>query len=222
MPKDGFKAITVSKELWDDLKARAEKQGLSLPQLIDLYRCHPHSINDLLWLDEPSFVRQRMNEIISPIREAICRYRVKQRALEQKRKFLAGEAEEENTPLTEDESRQLQEEATNIATQIAQVIIEKDRETYEEFKKAELERRTKIYVQNNKESLRREIEQLFLRAENLASQVKDHKLTFEQHIEFGDIAKTHESLKEFVPYLPEEAQTINQKTEEILRGILNV
>jgi hypothetical protein len=168
MPKEGFKSITISEGTQKELSVRAEKEGLSVPQLVEQYMTKAHSLNDLLYLNDSKFVQARIDQIVSIFEGAITSHRIREMARERKQLFLDGKVDsEEQSPYTPEEETQRYEEGKEVmslATEIAQAIISKDRETYEEFKKQEFEK--------DRESLTKEREDLLARAERIEKMLK--------------------------------------------------
>ena len=123
--------MTVSEDLWKQLKERAEKEGLSLPQLVEQYMTHADSMNSVLWLEQSQAVKARIDDISSRFRGSIMEERVKKFAKEFR---LKGES----IPEIPYETRvQWENEAKEISLLLAEQVIEKDRETYNEFKRQE-------------------------------------------------------------------------------------
>ena len=234
MPKKGFKAVTVPQEVYDSLKERAKENGISLPQLIEQYMRHAHSLNDLLWLKECGSVQSRIQQIASAVYSVVVRARHKERA----KKFRV---KGESVPsLSYEENEQLMKEAREVAEEVANMVIEKDKESYKEWKRREQETRLKTWLsmssdqvksaetdlitkrlvsvtyKKNKEVIHDKLEKILSRLGDLFGEKAS--LT-ELRANLDEVSKINlewKDLQKYMPYLPKKTQKLDQKIAKIL------
>jgi len=195
--------------------ARAEASGLSLPQLIEQYKNYAHSINDLLWLNDPQRIHQRIEEIAREIYESIIR------------------------------SKQFSEkEAMDLCREIANTVIELDKEALQDFKNEQEERNIQsflsqlsgevkevetdpstgllsyVHYKTNAEAISDKLKGIDDRLEAIFKGESNYlvlsKIMRENLKEISSIANEWDQLRKYVAYLSEEVKELDQKVAKVL------
>jgi len=237
MPIEGYKAITVSEDLYKELKERAEKEGLSLPKIIEDHMQKVSSINQLLWLDAPQGIAERIRVLTDLLRQAILDHRLQEEA----RKLRLEGTDPLGVIRPIEEINQWESEAKDLAVEIANLVVEKDKETFEEWKKRQEEndmktflssssRQTKNPIVNpatgmleswayktNAEVIEEQLKDLCDKIEAIFSQKGSQlEILTKNIVEIGKLATQWSDLKKYVPYLSAEAQRLDQRISKRL------
>jgi len=232
LPKEGFKAITVSEDLWEELNQKAKHEGLSLAQLIETYMAKPHSVNDLLWLNLPSEIERRKQEMANVLYTPYITNFHRQRA-----KKLKLEGEDPNAhSLSYEENQELEKTARAFCQELAGVIVEKDKETFEEWKKLDEERRLKTWLsalsdqvktvrkdskgilegvtyKSNAEAITEKLTEIHEGLEAIDRSIEAEK---DNVILVSKLVVEWDKLRKYVPYLSDEAKELDRSIAEIL------
>ena len=212
MPIEGYKSITVSEETLKELKERAEKDGLSVPQLIEQYMNQPHSLNDLFWLDNPDAVKRRIDELSNIFYEKMIYRRHKQRAIELRKEGLTIE----DKPLSYEERTEMENECRETANEIAESVINQDVKTYEVFKAKEEQKRLENYAGINRRQLHTDL----LRINDGLKAMFGEKASLEELrkniVEVSKLTVEWNTQRKYVPYLSDEDKLLDTAIATIL------
>jgi len=234
MPIEGYSTITVSDAVKKELKERAEKEGLSVPQLIEQYMTHATHINQLTWLDRPENIKERIDLLTREIKGIALDRRLREWA---KGFRLKGETVPSEVPY--EEKTQWDNECGEIAKEIAEAIIERNKESYEEFKKKTEEENLKFHLRQpsnepkdvqldslgrfyscsyktNAEIVHEKLQSISNRVKELFGRKASLSQIGKNVVEVSELMAKWNELRKYVPYLSEEDKKLDSEIAKIL------